>query len=64
MFDIPVITLMQTYLLTHSHTPNLEMLSHLKNPEILLNLMLQNQMNDVDEIAYVSIGFDRHNALI
>jgi len=26
--------------------------------------MLQNQINDVDEIAYVSIGFDRHNALI
>ena len=40
--------------------------SHLgsKNPEILWNLMLQNQINDVDEIAYVSIGFDRHNALI
>ena len=40
--------------------------SHLvsKTPEILQNLMLQNQIYDVDEIAYVSIGFDRHNALI
>ena len=40
--------------------------SHLgsKKPEILWNLMLQNQINGVDEIAYVSISFDTHNALI
>ena len=30
-FNISVIWLMQTHFLTPSHTPNLEMLSHLKN---------------------------------
>ena len=29
-YNIPVIWLIQTHLLTDSHTPNLEMLSHLK----------------------------------
>ena len=40
--------------------------SHLvsKNPEILWNLMLQIQTHDVDEIAYLYIGFDKHNAFI
>ena len=46
--------------LTHTHTPNLEMLSHLKT----LNLMQQNQRNGVEQLTYVTIGFERHNALI
>ena len=33
-----------------------------KNPEILSNLMQNNQINGVDETA--TIGFDWHNALI
>ena len=32
-YNIPVIWLIQTHLLTDSHTPNLEMLSHLKIEE-------------------------------
>ena len=35
-----------------------------KNPEILSNPMPQNQINGVDETANVTVGFDRHNALI
>jgi len=30
--------------------------------EILCNLMHQNQRNGVDETAYVTVGFDWHNA--
>ena len=39
-------------------------ITHAKNPEILLNPMPQNQINGADETAYVTVGFDRHNALI
>ena len=35
-----------------------------KNPKILLNPIPQNQINGVDETANVTVGFDRHNALI
>ena len=33
------------------------------NPRILLNLMQQNQRNGVEELTYVTFGFDWHNAL-
>ena len=29
-----------------------------------LNLMQQNQRNGVEQLTYVTIGFERHNALI
>ena len=35
-----------------------------KNPEILSNLMPQNQINDIDETACVTADFDWHHALI
>ena len=35
-----------------------------KNPEILSNLMPQNQINDIDETACLTADFDRHHALI
>ena len=34
------------------------------NPEIFWNLMQLNQINCIDETAYDTVGFDRHNALI
>ena len=35
-----------------------------KNPEILSNLIPNNQINGVDETASVTVGFDWHDALI
>ena len=37
--------LMQTHLLTHSHTPNLEMLSHLKRFNTKLNQSTNDDVN-------------------